>query len=72
MQDKTFSKRGYYTVSIEAGNEKIPYTVFALSDYHAARLVREETGYLARPHEIEGPHPNRCFFTAIATGSDLR
>jgi len=56
---KEENKHGYYTVRIAAGSEEVPYTVFAASDYHAARLVREETGYLPHPHEIEGPHPAR-------------
>jgi hypothetical protein len=50
---------GYYTVLVarESGDvQKTPYVVFALSDYHAARIVRAETGYLARETEVEGPH----------------
>lgn len=49
-------KRGYYTVNIEAQGRKIPYVVFAASDFHAARLVRHETGYAASESDVEGPY----------------
>ena len=49
---------GYYTVLVDMGVAgcKVPYVVFAASDYHAARIVRDETGYLALQHDIEGPY----------------
>ena len=47
---------GYYTVLIKTDDgRQIPYSVFATSDYHAARIVKEETGYLAQSHDVEGP-----------------
>lgn len=49
-------KGGYYTVHIGVGDEKLPYIVFAKSDFHAARMVRLETGYVAQEHEVEGPY----------------
>lgn len=49
-------KGGYYTVQLEMDGAKIPYTVFAVSDYHAARMIKTETGYMARQTEIEGPY----------------
>lgn len=53
----TQNNGGYYTVLIDnhLGMEKIPYVVFAQSDYQAARIVREETGVLATQHDVEGP-----------------
>ena len=50
------NKSGYYTVNITNAGRRIPYVVFASSDYHAARLVRHETGYLAQAQDIEGPY----------------
>jgi hypothetical protein len=49
-------KSGYYTVHVDMGGQKIPYIVFAASDYHAARLVKDETGCLVTQHDVEGPH----------------
>ena len=51
-------KAGYYTVMIDTGtnNIKIPYQVFASSDFHAAKIVKEETGYLVTEHDVDGPH----------------
>lgn len=49
------AKGGYYTVHVDMEGMRMPYIVFAVSDYHAARKVREETGYLARQHDVEGP-----------------
>ena len=48
----------FYTVMIDLGTDegKIPYSVFAKSDFHAARIVKNETGYLASQHEVEGPY----------------
>lgn len=60
-------KNGYYTVHIQAGLHRIPYTVYAESDYHAARQVREETGYLAQQDDVEGP-----FLAADLRGDDAR
>ena len=51
----TTSKGGYYKVHTTTGEKKIPYIVFALSDYLAARLVREISGYMANEREVEGP-----------------
>lgn len=51
------NKNGYYTVNIEVSGQVMPYTVFAQSEYQAARKVREETGYLARDYQVEGPRP---------------
>ncbi len=49
---------GYYTVMINFGSDeqKLPYKVFAASDYHAAKIVREKTGYLASEIDVEGPY----------------
>ena len=50
---------GYYTVMIDTGEDdhcKIPYSVFAASDYHAARIVKDRTGHLANQNEVEGPY----------------
>jgi len=53
--ENALAKGGYYTVHVEMEGQRMPYIVFAISDYHAARQVREETGYLARQHDVEGP-----------------
>lgn len=55
-QSLSSDKTGYYTVFVGTGVTKLPYTVFALSDYHAARLINQATGYLAAQHDIEGPY----------------
>lgn len=55
MEQHQDSKRGYYTVHIESEGTKIPYIVLASSDYHAARLVKDETGYLASKGDVIGP-----------------
>lgn len=48
---------GFYTVLIGTdGGARLPYVVFAASDYHAARLVRDETGFMASEKDIEGPY----------------
>ena len=67
---KLGQKGGYYTVHVEVDGKKIPYIVFAASDYHAARMVKNETGYLADQHDVEGPYSRfwfpwktECFFT---------
>lgn len=47
---------GYYSVLVSKdGGEKVPCIVFATSDWHAARIVRGDTGYMASPQEVEGP-----------------
>lgn len=55
MQDETL-KGGYYTVHLEIDGKKIPYIVFAASDYQAAHKVRLETGHLAAERNVEGPY----------------
>ncbi len=55
MEQQQRDKRGYYTVHIESEGTKIPYIVFASSDYHAARLIKDETGYLASKGDVIGP-----------------
>ncbi len=54
-------KSGYFTVHIEGAgidgaHARLPYIVYAESDYHAARKVKHETGYMARAQDIEGPY----------------
>ena len=49
-------KGGYYTVNLEIDGQKLPYIVFAESEYQAARKVREETGHLAKDYQVEGPY----------------
>lgn len=48
-------KKGYYSAFIDTGSQKVPYIVIAESDYHAARIVREETGYFVTQDQVEGP-----------------
>lgn len=47
---------GYFTVNIPVNGEKMPYVVFARSDFQAARIVRDETGYMASQQDVEGPY----------------
>ena len=48
---------GYYTVFINAGEgRQMPFNVFATSDYHAAKIVRDKTGFLAHAHDVSGPY----------------
>ncbi len=54
MNDKA-KGGGYYSVLV-GGSGKAPYIVYAASDWQAARLVREATGYMPRQHEVEGPY----------------
>lgn len=57
MKNKQSGK--YYTVLVNADNatqKKIPYLVFAASDYQAARIIRDEIGYMAHQRDIEGPY----------------
>lgn len=49
------TKAGYYSVNILVGEHKLPYIVFARSEYDAARKVRQETGYLAQQQDVYGP-----------------
>lgn len=53
--NKTNGQRdGYYTVLINIDDgRQIPYRVLATSDYHAARIVKDETGYLAKWRDVE-------------------
>lgn len=55
-QKQDTGKGGYFTVHVGEGAQKVPYIIFATSDYHAARLVRHQTGYMAAEHEVEGPY----------------
>jgi hypothetical protein len=55
MNSISQAKKGYYTVHIESQGIKIPYIVLASSDYHAARLVRDETGFFAPACDVIGP-----------------
>ena len=50
------SKGGYYTVNVDVEGEKIPYVVFAMSEFQAAHKVKEETGHLATEDDVEGPY----------------
>jgi hypothetical protein len=52
---QTTKSDGYYAVLVENMTRKVPYIVFARSDYHAARIVKSETGYMAQPRDIQGP-----------------
>ncbi len=56
MKNEQTPKGGYYTVTVDVEGSKQPYIVFAASDFHAARMVRHETGYMAQEHEVEGPY----------------
>lgn len=51
------NRSGYYTVqvSFDGLKKKIPYIVFANSDYQAAKIVKDETGYMAPQHDVQGP-----------------
>ena len=50
-------KAGYYTVNLEVEGQRIPYIVFAVSDYQAAVKVRNQTGYMAASQQdVHGPH----------------
>lgn len=68
VTEQTSSKAGYYTVHIMSGADKIPYTIFADSDYHAARLIKRETGYLASQEDVDGPF-RRAVLPAAATAA---
>ena len=49
------TKGGYYTVTLDLEGQKIPYTVYAVSDYQAARIVKQEMGIMVREQDVEGP-----------------
>ncbi len=49
-------KGGYFTVNIASAGQSHPYIVFAQSDFQAARIVRQETGFMASQHDVEGPY----------------
>ncbi|TAL27297.1 MAG: hypothetical protein EPN97_17610 [Alphaproteobacteria bacterium] len=55
MQDEKLMV-GYYTVRLDIGGRKIPYIVFADSEYQAAHKIRMETGLLPAPRDIDGPY----------------
>lgn len=50
------SKGGFYTVNLDIDGKKLPYMVFALSDYQAAHKVLEETGHAVTEDQVEGPY----------------
>ncbi len=52
---QTGSKSGYFTVNIPAAGGMRPYVVFAKSDFQAARIVKQETGYMPLQQDVEGP-----------------
>jgi|GEM_PF-4365485 len=44
---------GYYSVVIDTGTQCLVHTVFAQSDYAAAREVRRKTGFMAKSdHDV--------------------
>jgi len=47
---------GFYTVNLDIEGKKLPYMVFAMSDYQAAHKVLEETGHLVTEDDVEGPY----------------
>lgn len=62
MQDQsqnqdTGPKGGYYTVNLEVDGKKLPYVVFARSEFDAARKVKFETGCMVTDRDVEGPYP---------------
>ena len=54
-------KGGFYTVNLAVNGRAVPYIVFAASDFQAAKKVKEETGYIARQDEVEGPYMRHPF-----------
>lgn len=57
MKTEESIKGGYYTVNVEAdAGIRIPCTIFATSNEHAAGLVWIETGYLAKAEDVQGPY----------------
>lgn len=54
MQSEEF-KGGYYKVQVDIGGRKVPFIVFADSEYQAAHKVRMETGRLPAVRDIDGP-----------------
>lgn len=57
MQDE-WVKGGFYKVQLDIGGKKIPYIVFADSEYQAAHKVHMETGCLPVARDIDGPFGN--------------
>jgi hypothetical protein len=51
------SSTGYYSVVIDTGTERLVHTVFAQSDYAAAREVRRMTGFMAKSDHDVSPAP---------------
>ncbi len=49
-------KGGYYTVNLDIDGKKLPYVVFARSQFDAARKVKFETGCLVTDRDVEGPY----------------
>ena len=47
---------GYFTVNIPSAGGTLPYVVYAKSDFQAARIVKQETGYMPVQHDVEGPY----------------
>lgn len=54
-QTNTMAQGGYFTVNIPAASGTLPYVVYAKSDYQAARIVKQETGYMPVQQDVEGP-----------------
>lgn len=48
-------KGGYYTVNLDIDGKKLPYVVFARSEFDAARKVKFETGCMVTDSDVEGP-----------------
>ncbi len=50
-------KTGYYKVLVASpvDGAKVPYVVFAMSDFQAARIVKAETGHFALEGDVAGP-----------------
>ena len=53
----TTLKGGYYTVNLDIDGKKLPYVVFARSEFDAARKVKFETGCMVTDSDVEGPFP---------------
>jgi hypothetical protein len=55
-QQEAPAKRGYFTVNIPAAaGQSLPYIVFAKSDFEAARIVKQVTGFMPLQQDVEGP-----------------
>lgn len=61
MQNETQAhaetKGGYYTVNLDIDGKKLPYVVFARSEFDAARKVKFETGVMVTDNDVDGPYP---------------